>query len=84
MDCLRSSHTLCCFICREAPQPAKEEEATPHKDISEAEADAEPQALIQTAASMGTSVWGRLFLNRRVRPDSAGSRASAAMSAAPR
>ena len=85
-------HHSCCLLRRDAPQPAQVEEETHGKDIleaeaeanAEAEADAEPQALIQTAASLGTSVWGRLFLSRRVRPDSAGSRASVAMSAAPR
>ena len=67
--------------CRHAPKPAKEEEQKPCMSVSEVEAATEAQALTQTAT---TSVWGRLFLGRRVRPDSAGSRASAARPAAPR
>ena len=66
---------------RETPQPAKEEEEKPCENIPGVEANTETRALARTTT---TSVWGRLFLGRRVRPESAGSRASAARSAAPR
>lgn len=86
-DGLQSISLWTCLVllrCRDTPQPAEKEEKPCDNIPEEVEEATATPALIQTSATMGTSVWGRLFLSRRVRPQSAGSRASAARSAAPR